>query len=528
MVVGAGRDPRSHRLLHFQPRRKLAEAAPHPHSPLLQQQHRSHHSLPLAHTLLLTSRRLQLTFQHTHRACAVHVSHPPPTASGENETDADADGTHYSSSLLWRCGLLLIIFGSLFDVAALALGPQSLIAPLGSLTLVSNIACAYCLLRERVSRYDIGATALIVIGSSIAIGWGKKEEVTYSIEALFSYYHQPEFIAYATAVILFCIWCYTQLHDLERLEADEGKESPLYLSQRNRHRFYYPALAGTIGAQSVLFAKCSVELLVNTFGPAHSNMFAEWPSYLVMACMFGSIFMQIHYLNEGLRRFSSTYSIPVFQAFWILVSVVSGLIYYREWKGLDTVSCVMFSIGVCVTISGVVMLSGRDTEDHHVAGHVKVGQGEEMVEVALQLGGGLGGDESDEEVELGGISDDSGDDSDGDEEVEMSVLYVDKGVVSTVGAGNGSTGAGGSEEEKAGKDSVKLNGINGHGNGVEEKKEKEEVTIHIKPQSNNERGQDKQPLIPGRQLSPHMLPVSGVRVSSGGHRSPAVSSSKQK
>ena len=455
---------------------------------------------------------------------------PGPAASAE---EGEGDGSHYSSSLLWRCGLLLIIFGSLFDVAALGLGPQSLIAPLGSLTLVSNIVCAYCLLRERLSRYDIGATAVIVVGSCIAIGWGKKEETNFTVEQLFAFYHQAEFIMYATVVILFSIWCYTQLHKLERLEADEGKQSPLYLSHRSRHRFYYPALAGTIGAQSVLFAKCTVELLTNTFTAGQPNMFTEWPSYLVIGCMFGSIFLQIRFLNEGLRRFSSTYSIPVFQAFWILVSVVSGLIYYREWQGLDATDRVMFSLGVCVTVSGVVMLSRRDTEDHHAAGHVKVGEseGEEMVEVGTQLSGGLvlGDDSEDEELELGGVSDTDSDDSDADEEVEMSVLYVDKGVAAVMGAAAGGAGGGVTvgDEEKAGKNSSTPNGINGHTNGVEEKKE--EVTIHIKPQPHNERGQDKQPLIPSRLPSPRTAqPVAGVRVSSSGRRSPTGAAGKHK
>ena len=498
------------KLHHIRTRHTSSSSSSHPTT-------RSHSPNGRSSTGTTTSRLAALTI----RAPSASPT-PLPAAMGEADTDGEGEGTsHYSSSLLWRCGLLLIIFGSLFDVAALALGPQSLIAPLGSLTLVSNIACAYCLLRERVSRYDIGATALIVVGSSIAIGWGKKEEVTYSVEQLFSFFHQAEFIAYATAVVLFCIWCYTQLHKLERLEADEGKESPLYLQQRSRHRFYYPALAGTIGAQSVLFAKCSVELLVNTFGgDARSNMFAHWPSYAVLALMFGSIFAQIHYLNEGLRRFSSTYSIPVFQAFWILVSVVSGLIYYREWQGFDEVSSVMFTLGVCVTVSGVVMLSRRDTEDlHHVAGHVKVGQGEgEGSEVALQLGGG--DDSEDEELELGGVSDSGSSDSDGDEEVEMSVLHVDKGVAGTAGGAGGGGGAeAGEGAAAAGKDGggAKLNGANGHA------EERKEVIMHIKPAVHHDGGQDEQPLIAARQLSPHNLPSASTRRLSGGGRSPAVS-----
>src|SRR5437868_4729257 len=45
---------------------------------------------------------------------------------------------HYTSGWTWRFGLILVILGSLADFAALSYGSQSLVAPLGSLTLVSN------------------------------------------------------------------------------------------------------------------------------------------------------------------------------------------------------------------------------------------------------------------------------------------------------------------------------------------------------------------------------------------------------
>ena len=155
--------------------------------------------------------------------------------------------------------------------------------------------------------------------------------------------------------------------------------------------------------------------------------------------MFTSIFLQIKYLNEGLRRFSSTYSIPTFQAFWILISVVSGLIFYKEYIGFQPIEAALFSLGVLVTVVGVVMLSGRDTEDHHHQhreGHVQVGdQGE--------------GSEEDE-LELGGMSGDSDEDSDVDSmedaEVEMSVLYIS----STPGEG-GVQGEGVQKRESGGQ-----------------------------------------------------------------------------
>lgn len=45
----------------------------------------------------------------------------------------------------------------------------------------------------------------------------------------------------------------------------ENPKAPQYYRLIKYHRFCYAALAGTIGAQSVLFAKCSAELIVNSF-----------------------------------------------------------------------------------------------------------------------------------------------------------------------------------------------------------------------------------------------------------------------
>jgi len=77
----------------------------------------------------------------------------------------------YHKRALWRVGLGLVIFGSIADLAALSFGPQSLIAPLGSLTLVSNIIFAPLLLHEYVTTKALIATGGIVIGSAVAVAF---------------------------------------------------------------------------------------------------------------------------------------------------------------------------------------------------------------------------------------------------------------------------------------------------------------------------------------------------------------------
>ena len=56
------------------------------------------------------------------------------------------------NSLQIRLGLLLVIFGSLGDFAALGFAPQSLITPVGGLTMVFNILFAHYWLGEALSR----------------------------------------------------------------------------------------------------------------------------------------------------------------------------------------------------------------------------------------------------------------------------------------------------------------------------------------------------------------------------------------
>jgi hypothetical protein len=164
---------------------------------------------------------------------------------------------NYLSGWMWRIGLFLVFFGSLADFAALSFGPQSLVAPLGSLTLVSNVLFAPLLLRETIGRWDVLATALIVTGSSVAVLFGSHDAATFTVFQLFGFFARWDFVLYALVVGLYSGLLYMSIQKIERIETEEGVHAPRYMHYRALHRFAYPALSGTVGAQSVLFAKVS-------------------------------------------------------------------------------------------------------------------------------------------------------------------------------------------------------------------------------------------------------------------------------
>lgn len=275
-----------------------------------------------------------------------------------NEGKSDEDKANYSSYALWRVGLGLIIFGSFADFAALGFAPQSEIAPLGALTLVSNTIFAPILLKEAITTRDVVATSAIVIGATVAVSFASHNDVVYGIDELFAFYTRTPFGIYISIITLYISVLFLCIKRMETIESS-NPESRYYLKLRSFHRFAYPSISGTVGAQSVLFAKCTVELIVNSF-TGGGLMFMHYQTFLVIGCMFTTIFLQIRWLNDGLRRFEATYVVPVFTAFWILLSVASGMVFYREYVGMSAFQMTMFVVGVCITISGVVALSQRE------------------------------------------------------------------------------------------------------------------------------------------------------------------------
>jgi uncharacterized membrane protein len=271
-----------------------------------------------------------------------------------NQSKASNIREGYHKFALWWLGLLLIVFGAIADFAALTFAPQSLVAPLGSLTLVSNIILSPIILKEVVTTRDIIATLTIVSGCIVAVAFASHDNGVHQLEQLYASFYRTAFLFYAVAVIVFMVFVFVMIHHYEAIENDPVRYTS---AKESWHRLSYPALSGTIGAQSVLFAKCLVEMIVDAVHSSQSRFYERWQSYLIIAALIVCIVLQIKWLNDGLIRFDASFEVPVFQAFWVVLSVTSGMIFYREYSTMDVPQLCLFFLGVTITVTGVVMLS---------------------------------------------------------------------------------------------------------------------------------------------------------------------------
>ena len=285
----------------------------------------------------------------------------------------------------WALGLGLVIAGSLGDFAALALAAQSIVAPIGSVTLVANMVFAQYWLKETLSRRDLCGTVLIILGSVLTVAFGDHSDPEYSLSDFRRYFGYTASIIYALVVFLFCVALYglilylrpmkrriVETHkSLEMVDSDAVRQQLLkdnvefqavikrYAPWEKSHPFFLCALSGVLGAQSVMFGKM-VSSLISTTMQGDNQLFSPFP-YIFLISMLFFIFSQIHFLALALAYFDALYCVPIFQCFFILFSTVGGATFFQEFSNFSTMQAIIFPLGVFITLLGVFVLAQRDS-----------------------------------------------------------------------------------------------------------------------------------------------------------------------
>uniref|UniRef100_A0A7S1GDF7 Uncharacterized protein n=1 Tax=Bicosoecida sp. CB-2014 TaxID=1486930 RepID=A0A7S1GDF7_9STRA len=302
---------------------------------------------------------------------------------------------------IWMLGFVGIVAGAIGDFAALGFGAQSIVAPLGSTTLVANVFFAPMMLGEEISRSDLIATMAIVAGCVVSVAFASHKDCLLTVDQLFDLYTTERFAYYASLIVSTVMLFLVAIRHMEIVEL----ENPyLYRKKYMKlHRFSYASLSGIVGAQSVLFAKTTVELFMDWLDSGRFFL-GYFPTYLVLLAMGMSVTLQIYWLNCGLARWDALYNVPVFQSFWILVSVMGGGVFYGEFAGFTTEQTILFPLGVLIAVCGVVWLSQRDADEVKRRESIDVtGDGHLVRTTARSFGGIDESEEEDDDIDSGAV-----------------------------------------------------------------------------------------------------------------------------
>ncbi|KAJ0395160.1 hypothetical protein ATCC90586_005064 [Pythium insidiosum] len=121
---------------------------------------------------------------------------------------------------------------------------------------------------------------------------------------------------------------------------------------------YWAAISGTIGAQSVLLAKCVVEMVSSTING--DNQFLYFGTYVLVGAMTATLLTQTHTLNMATMTGDTMSAYPVFQAFWISMSNISGVVFFQQAHTFTSTQMMLFCSAIVFVLLGIYLVSKHE------------------------------------------------------------------------------------------------------------------------------------------------------------------------
>jgi len=254
----------------------------------------------------------------------------------------------------WQIGVVFFVFGNLANFISFGYAAQSLLAALGSVQFVSNVAFASLVLREKVTLNILWATVCIVTGCVMLVLFGSHASEEFTVDEMMHLYTAPAYITY----LIFLGSCVILMYPIYKC----GKKKMLSVGITGlSHCWYrllpisYAIFSGMIGTQSVLFSKTLSTLLRVTLGG--NSQIESWFTWVIIILFLITSTFWITRLNKALKFFPAMMIVPTMQISWTFFSIVSGMLYFQEYKDFTMWNGIMFAIAVMIIFFGVFLLT---------------------------------------------------------------------------------------------------------------------------------------------------------------------------
>ncbi|CAG8716226.1 18441_t:CDS:2 [Acaulospora morrowiae] len=246
--------------------------------------------------------------------------------------------THYLHSKSWWAGILVMIIGELGNFIAYAFAPASVVAPLGTVALISNVILAPIMLKEKFRSQDLIGIIIAIIGAVFVVLTSKSEELKLSEEAMWNAIKKPQFIIYFTITCALAIFL-------------------IYLSGEIGHKLIIIdlSLVALFGGYTVLSTKAISSLLTTEF----LMMFKHTLTYILLFVLISTAVLQVKFLNKALKQFDSTEVIPTQFVLFTMSAITGSAVLYNDFAEMDFWKCSSFLSGCFMTFLGVYFITSN-------------------------------------------------------------------------------------------------------------------------------------------------------------------------
>jgi magnesium transporter len=263
---------------------------------------------------------------------------------------------------LWMIGFAIQVMDAIGDFVCVGLAPQTLLAPIGSLSLGFNVILAPLFHpHEQATRNIIVATVLIYVGAIVTVCFAPETDPQYTLDKIRT-------LLQARSFWIFVVGGFASF---QGAVAAHGR----------RHGYtlvHYCGLAGCFGGACILFTKSVSELVKNAIV---SKQYDDWKTspipYGLVVGMLTTVFSNVNLLNQALAQYDALLVVPVYQSFWNVFAITGGLVFFQEYQYMSASDRIMYAWGIAITMIGVSLLV-RERQTNTATGRLVVvgGRGE--------------------------------------------------------------------------------------------------------------------------------------------------------
>ena len=249
----------------------------------------------------------------------------------------------------WWMSMALLTVGEICNFMAYGYAPTSVIATLGTMSIIAGALSGYFYLGERIRPWNMVGMLVSVLGAIIIVMFSRAEEPQLSPEAIMEALSQLQFIIYASAVSLVAV-------GLVILDSTPIKGSRM--TYGDKWMFIRVSLTAIFSGFTVLCTKSISSLLTLTW----YKMLSYWVSYVLILALVATALLGLYYTNKALSRFDSTSVLPAEFAAFTLTAVSGSAVLYNDFAEASLLQIGMFVVGCLTTFLGVHWITGDDTK----------------------------------------------------------------------------------------------------------------------------------------------------------------------
>ncbi|XP_050425513.1 magnesium transporter NIPA2 [Adelges cooleyi] len=254
-------------------------------------------------------------------------------------------GYGYLTNWLWWCGLSMMAVGEIFNFAAYAFAPASVVTPLGAISVIVSAILSSKYLNEQLNLLAKIGCFMCIIGSTVMVIHSPKEESIDNMAVLLEKLTEPGFIIYTSIMLLIIASIFFYF-------------GPRYGSS---NVIVYVTMCSAAGSLTVMWVK-GLGLAIRETITGQSE-FSNWLTYVFIVLLVAFVSIQMNYLNKALDTFNTGVVTPVYYVMFTSLVITASAILFKEWDNLYLNDIIGIICGFLITVTAIFMLNSfRDVD----------------------------------------------------------------------------------------------------------------------------------------------------------------------